>query len=227
MQIKKNKIIILMTLIICLLIFAIILLLTKQEKEINRELENDKELVGHIDSSFNLDSFVEPTEINIDLNDVNIDGTYNEVIEMIASPVMLVAFLNHNFSLNFDDNELIAKNPEDLFNKKSGSIYDFAHFSAQVLNTLELQPGVIRYDFFKEGRENNRVVVIFRKNNQASYITFNESEVLLFNYHGASFRDLIRAEEARLGTKINRYAYFQSRHSNFKEPIPPFEWIDF
>lgn len=227
MQIKKNKIIILMTIIICLLIFIIILLLAKQEKEIYRELENDKELVGYIDSSFTLDSFVERAEINIDLNDVSMDGNYNEVLKKIDSPVMLVAFLNNYFTLDLKDQKLIAKNPEDLFNDKSGSVYDFAHFSAQVLNTLELQPGVIRYDFLDKGKENSTVVVIFRKDNQASYITFNESEVLLFNYHGASFRDLIRAEEARLGAKINRYAYFQSMHNNFEEPIPPFEWIDF
>jgi hypothetical protein len=87
--------------------------------------------------------------------------------------------------------------------------------------------GVLRYDFVADQEDKSSVLVVFRQDNQPAYISFSESEVLLFNYYGSSFRDLLRAEETRLDMKVSRYAYFPSDVDDFSKPVDSFEWIDF
>ncbi|HKK54657.1 MAG TPA: hypothetical protein VJ926_04005 [Patescibacteria group bacterium] len=231
MQMSEKKKIILLTILIFLVAVTILLLVNQKEVEegsedivdIERDVANNEEDV----SLESLSSVIELIEANSDSDTKEIGDSYAEVLDEINSPIKLVALLNQYFTFNSNSQELYAKSPEEFLNDKGGSTYDYAHFSARVLDNLGLVVGVLRYDFVEDQEDKTQVLVTFRQGDQPAYISFSESEVLLFNYYGSSFRDLLRAEEIRLGMEVNRYAYFPSNVTDFSKPVTPFEWIDF
>jgi hypothetical protein len=241
MQMSEKKKITILTIFIFLIAVIILLLVNQKELEEGNlakegNLENASENINveekdiakeDADSLDNLASIIEAVEVNTNLDIKNIGESYAEVLNEIDSPTKLVAFLDQYFSFNTNNQELLAKSPEEFLNDKGGSIYDYAHFSARVLDDLGLVVGVLRYDFVADQEDKSSVLVVFRQDNQPAYISFSESEVLLFNYYGSSFRDLLRAEETRLDMKVSRYAYFPSDVDDFSKPVDSFEWIDF
>lgn len=232
MKFKANNKIIILSTIIFILIIIIFILLINQTKtlEINGNDEHisfgEKEQEQEIfrpPASFK-DINIEPVEIDLD-DDIYEFSNYSDFKNNIKNSDQLIVYLNTYFSINHEDESLIVKDLEGFFNNKAGSSFDFAYFIADVLNDFELRPGIIRYDY-KEGQETlSEAIVVFRKENQAAYLSFSNSEILLF-HHGSSFREIIQTEEARLQRKIDRYSYFPSQVSNFSEPQAPFEWID-
>jgi hypothetical protein len=243
MQMSEKKKITILTIFIFLIAVIILLLVNQKELEegnlakegnlenasenINveeKDIANDKEDADSLD---NLASIIEAVEVDTNLDIKNIGESYAEVLNEINSPSKLVAFLNQSFTFNSDSQDLLAKSPEDFLKDKEGSSYDYAHFSARVLDDLGLVVGVLRYDFVADQEDKSSVLVVFRQDNQPAYISFSESEVLLFNYYGSSFRDLLRAEETRLDMEVSRYAYFPSDVDDFSKPVDSFEWIDF
>jgi hypothetical protein len=241
MQMSEKKKITILTIFIFLIAVIILLLVNQKELEEGNlakegNLENASENINveekdiakeDADSLDNLASIIEAVEVNTNLDIKNIGESYAEVLNEIDSPTKLVAFLDQYFSFNTNNQELLAKSPEEFLNDKGGSIYDYAHFSARVLDDLGLVVGVLRYDFVADQEDKSSVLVVFRQDNQPAYISFSESEVLLFNYYGSSFRDLLRAEETRLDMEVSRYAYFPSDVDDFSKPVDSFEWIDF
>jgi hypothetical protein len=242
MQMSEKKKITILTIFIFLIAVIILLLVNQKEveegnldKEANlenaseninleeRAIANDEEDV----SLESLSSVIEPIEVNTNLDTKEIGESYAEVLDEINSPSKLVTFLNQSFTFNSNSQGLLAKSPEDFLKDKEGSNYDYAHFSARVLDDLGLVVGVIKYDFVKDEEDKSSVLVVFRQDDQPAYISFSESEVLLFNYYGSSFRDLLRVEEIRLDMKVSRYAYFPSDVDDFSKPVDSFEWIDF
>jgi hypothetical protein len=242
MQMSEKKKIIILTILIFLVAVTILLLVNQKEVKEGSfkneaKLENASEDIdvaerdavnNEEDTSLEgLSSLIESIEVNSDSDTKDIGESYAKVLDEIDSPTKLVAFLNQSFTFNSDSQDLLAKSPEEFLNDKGGSIYDYAHFSASVLDNLGLTVGIIKYDFVKDQEEKSQVLVVFRQGDQPGHISFTESEVSLFNYYGSSFRDLLRIEEMRLDMEVSRYAYFPSDASDFSKPIIPYEWIDF
>lgn len=166
----------------------------------------------------------EREEIIID-PDLEIPSYVNDlptVLTQLSDSQKLVKFLNTNFTIN-DNPSLLAISPENTYQNKDGSALDLAVLSAFILEKNKYQAGFIKYQYQKDGELKDNVVLVFRDDDLPKYLTFDSLGVKMY-HHGWSFRDLIKAEEARLGIAIERYGYFSAQARDFQELLPPYTW---
>ncbi len=160
-------------------------------------------------------------EIN---NKLELKDNLLEFKEQNLNDQTLVAFLNNNFSF-YEYDSLIALNPADFYQSRSGSAIDLAVFIADVLSPQVVAVGVLRFDYYdKNKNKQEHAVAIYRDKDLPKYITLGVQGDVEIYHHGWSFTELIAAEEVRLGATINRYAYFPEGLLDLTEPQSPYEW---
>jgi len=159
---------------------------------------------------------------DIEIPDYNSD--MEEIIPYFSDPQVLVKFLNENFSFKNHAN-FHAKNPESFYNKREGNVFDLVVFCNAVLKDYTVISSAIRYEYRDENNiEGSYAILVFRKDNETSYITLNnDKQVDIYNYSG-SFRNLFKLEEQRQNINIYRYFYVSSSSLNLSQPKEPFSW---
>lgn len=127
--------------------------------------------------------------------------SFNEIIPQLNTSQKLIDYLNENFKLEETEQEK-PKTPEQFFEDKKGTQWDFAIFTSYILWKNKYDAAIIRYKY-DSGKIN--VVVVFRDTDLPKTIIFTPEGVLSYP-HGWSFDEMFQKEEERLGIQIKEYA---------------------
>lgn len=133
----------------------------------------------------------------------------------------IVAHLSANYKL-VESTSLEARELEVIRATELLSLADFAYLNLALLKDLGIEAGVIRYDY----EDNSNLVVVLRNEDSPQYIVYTKDQAILYESVW-SFSDIIRAEELRLGVKIDRYAYFPGETKDFSEVLELYPWNNF
>ncbi|NCB21066.1 MAG: hypothetical protein EOM88_04065 [Clostridia bacterium] len=136
----------------------------------------------------------------------------------LDSVAEILAYLSANYRLD-DQVNLVSRELEEIKDLELVSLADLAHLSASLLIDSGFEPAILRYDYDKT----SNLLVIFRDGDVPKYLAFDLEGNLLFDSVW-SLLDIIKAEETRLGLKVDRYVYFPAETKNFSQALEPFTW---
>lgn len=130
----------------------------------------------------------------------SISENFEEAIKQLNTSQKLIDYLNENFKIE-DRDQTEPLLPEEFFEKKKGTSWDFAVFTSYVLWKNHYDASIVRYKY--DGKIN--AVVVFRDKDVPKTIIFTKEGTSIYP-HGWSFEEMFQKEEQRLGTKITEYA---------------------
>ena len=131
---------------------------------------------------------------------LSISEIFEEAIRQLDTPQKLIDYLNENFKIE-DRKQVPFLPPEEFFERKKGTSWDFAIFTSYVLWKNNYDASIVRYKY--DSKIN--AVVVFRDKDVPKTIIFTEKGTSIYP-HGWSFEEMFQKEEQRLGTKITEYA---------------------
>ena len=131
---------------------------------------------------------------------LSISEDFEGAIKQLDTSQKLIDYLNENFKIK-DREQTEPLLPEEFFEKKKGTSWDFAVFTSYVLWKSNYDASIVRYKY--DGKIN--AVVVFRDKDLPKTIIFTKEGTSIYP-HGWSFEEMFQKEEQRLGTKITEYA---------------------
>lgn len=221
---KQNKLISLGMILFLIIILVVLFILFSRilpKKDIDKNIEyfGQEPNIKDVTLSNPLAPLNKDNISNLELKDSFLDFKQQDLDDQ-----SLALFLNDNFNF-YKYDSLIALSPADFYQSRSGSEVDLAVFVADVLSSKVIAAGVLRFDYQDKNKNNKEhAVAIYRDKELPKYITLGLNNSVEIYHHGWSFTELIAAEEARLGVKISRYAYFPEGSLDLSEPQYPYEW---
>ena len=129
----------------------------------------------------------------------SISENFEEAIRQFDTPQKLIDYLNENFKIE-DRKQTEPLSPQEFFEKKKGTSWDFAVFTSYVLWKNNYEASIVRYKY--DSKIN--AVVVFRDKDVPKTIIFTEKGTSIYP-HGWSFEEMFQKEEQRLGAKITEY----------------------
>lgn len=129
----------------------------------------------------------------------------------------LVKYVNSHFNLKADNDILVARNYESVYQERSATRADLASLFNFALRAKGYQSGVLRFD--------DNLVVVFRDDGLPKYLAFSDSGVLVFQ-HGWSFKQIVTNEQKRLNIVAKKYAFFEGNVSDYRQVLAPYKWIN-
>ena len=132
--------------------------------------------------------------------ELSISENFEEVIKQLNTSQKLIDYLNKNFIIE-DREQTEFLLPQEFFEKKKGTSWDFAVFTSYVLWKNNYDASIVRYKY--DSKIN--AVIVFRDKDLPKTIIFTKKGPSIYP-HGWSFEEMFQKEEQRLGIKITEYA---------------------